>query len=79
MRRQRRVMVPITRRRSATACTMSSSPFHRAVRTSAAGSTSKGVEVTWDDDFPGHRRLYAFDTLGNRLEFLQRDDSLAEW
>jgi hypothetical protein len=35
--------------------------------------------VTWDDDFPGHRRLYAFDTLGNRLEFLQRDDSLAEW
>jgi catechol 2,3-dioxygenase-like lactoylglutathione lyase family enzyme len=29
------------------------------------------VEVTWDDNFPGHRRFYAFDNLGNRLEFLQ--------
>jgi catechol 2,3-dioxygenase-like lactoylglutathione lyase family enzyme len=36
--------------------------------------TSKDVEVIWDDNFPGHRRLYAFDNLGNRLEFLQRDD-----
>jgi len=38
-----------------------------------------GVEAVWDDNFPGHRRLYAFDNLGNRLEFLQRDDSPAEW
>jgi catechol 2,3-dioxygenase-like lactoylglutathione lyase family enzyme len=30
------------------------------------------VEVTWDDNFPGHRRFYACDNLGNRLEFLQR-------
>ncbi|MEW9552324.1 VOC family protein [Nonomuraea sp. NPDC050783] len=29
-----------------------------------------GVEITWDDSFPGHRRFYAFDNLGNRLEFL---------
>ncbi|MEU1290487.1 glyoxalase [Kitasatospora sp. NPDC005856] len=28
-------------------------------------------EVTWDDDFPGHDRFYAFDKLGNRLEFLE--------
>jgi catechol 2,3-dioxygenase-like lactoylglutathione lyase family enzyme len=30
-----------------------------------------GVEVEWDDNFPGHRRFYAHDPLGNRLEFLQ--------
>ncbi|MFI6765368.1 glyoxalase [Streptomyces sp. NPDC050355] len=30
-----------------------------------------GVSVTWDDDFPGHDRFYAFDKLGNRLEFLE--------
>src|SRR5213082_3680821 len=29
-----------------------------------------GVEVTWDDNFPGYRRFYAFDNVGNRLEFL---------
>ena len=37
-----------------------------------------GVEVTWDGAFPGHRRFYASDNLGNRLEFLQRDASAAE-
>lgn len=30
-----------------------------------------GVEVAWDDDFPGMRRFYAIDPLGNRLEFLE--------
>ena len=30
-----------------------------------------GVEVTWDDDFPGMRRFYASDPFGNRLEFLE--------
>ncbi|WP_329616346.1 glyoxalase [Streptomyces brevispora] len=30
-----------------------------------------GHEVTWDDNFPGHDRFYAFDKLGNRLEFLE--------
>jgi len=30
-----------------------------------------GVAVQWDDAFPGHRRFYAADNLGNRLEFLQ--------
>ncbi|GHH27238.1 hypothetical protein [Streptomyces lanatus] len=24
-----------------------------------------GVGVTWDDNFPGHTRFYAFDKLGN--------------
>jgi catechol 2,3-dioxygenase-like lactoylglutathione lyase family enzyme len=28
-----------------------------------------GVEVDWDDNFPGHRRFYAHDPYGNRLEF----------
>lgn len=30
-----------------------------------------GAPVTWDDGFPGHRRIYADDPFGNRLEFLQ--------
>ncbi len=33
-----------------------------------------GVEVTWDDEFPGHDRFYAADPFGNRLEFLQPRD-----
>ncbi len=41
--------------------------------------TDNGVEVTWDDNFPGHRRFYAFDNLGNRLEFLQRSGFRPEW
>ncbi|KQC39855.1 VOC family protein [Frankia sp. ACN1ag] len=32
--------------------------------------TDKGIEIIWDDDFPGYRRFYVFDVLGNRLEFL---------
>lgn len=32
---------------------------------------SNGVEVTWDDNFPGYHRFYATDKLGNRLEFLE--------
>ncbi|CNE94916.1 lactoylglutathione lyase family protein [Mycobacterium tuberculosis] len=38
-----------------------------------------GVEVDWDDGFPGHRRFYASDNLGNRLEFLMRDGTVPEW
>lgn len=30
-----------------------------------------GVEVTWDDDFPGMRRVYVADPVGNRLELLE--------
>jgi catechol 2,3-dioxygenase-like lactoylglutathione lyase family enzyme len=37
----------------------------------AARLTASGVDVEWDDEFPGHRRFYAHDPLGNRLEFLQ--------
>ena len=37
----------------------------------AARLVASGVEVTWDDTFPGHRRFYAADPFGNRLEFLQ--------
>jgi len=32
---------------------------------------TRGVAVEWDDNFPGHRRFYASDPLGNRLEFLE--------
>ena len=27
--------------------------------------------MTWDAEFPGHRRFYAADPFGNRLEFLE--------
>lgn len=37
----------------------------------AARLEQGGHEVTWDDNFPGHRRFYAFDKAGNRLEFLE--------
>ncbi|MGW7486038.1 VOC family protein [Streptomyces sp. NPDC054786] len=37
-----------------------------AARLAAAGAT-----VTWDDHLPGHRRFYAVDPVGNRLEFLE--------
>ncbi|WP_431034399.1 glyoxalase [Streptomyces sp. P6-2-1] len=30
-----------------------------------------GITVTWDDNLPGHRRFYADDPVGNRLEFLE--------
>ena len=33
--------------------------------------SAAGVEVTWDDEFPGHDRFYAADPFGNRLEFLE--------
>jgi catechol 2,3-dioxygenase-like lactoylglutathione lyase family enzyme len=33
--------------------------------------TDAGVEVRWDPHFPGHRRFYADDPFGNRLEFLE--------
>jgi catechol 2,3-dioxygenase-like lactoylglutathione lyase family enzyme len=36
---------------------------------------SGGVAVQWDDSFPGHRRFYASDPLGNRLEFLEPEPS----
>jgi catechol 2,3-dioxygenase-like lactoylglutathione lyase family enzyme len=32
--------------------------------------TRLGVEISWDDNFPGHRRFYAIDCHENRLEFL---------
>jgi catechol 2,3-dioxygenase-like lactoylglutathione lyase family enzyme len=30
-----------------------------------------GCPVEWDAEFPGHRRFYACDPFGNRLEFLE--------
>jgi catechol 2,3-dioxygenase-like lactoylglutathione lyase family enzyme len=30
-----------------------------------------GCPVTWDDLFPGHRRCYLTDPVGNRLELLE--------
>jgi catechol 2,3-dioxygenase-like lactoylglutathione lyase family enzyme len=37
----------------------------------ASRLAAHGVEVRWDDEFPGHRRFYADDPFGNRLEFLE--------
>jgi catechol 2,3-dioxygenase-like lactoylglutathione lyase family enzyme len=38
----------------------------------AAALEAAGRPVEWDPHFPGHRRLYARDDHGNRLEFLER-------
>ncbi|MCU1475151.1 VOC family protein [Amnibacterium sp.] len=39
-----------------------------------------GVAVRWDPEaFPGHRRFYADDPAGNRLEFLQPDPAIPSW
>jgi catechol 2,3-dioxygenase-like lactoylglutathione lyase family enzyme len=40
---------------------------------------SRGVDITWDDSFPGFRRFYATDNCGNRLEFLQRREDAEIW
>ncbi|QJT02221.1 glyoxalase [Streptomyces asoensis] len=37
----------------------------------AARLEAHGTPVTWDADLPGHRRFYARDPVGNRLEFLE--------
>ncbi len=37
----------------------------------AESFAAAGVEVTWDEEFPGHDRFYAADPFGNRLEFLE--------
>ncbi|GAA1742523.1 VOC family protein [Luedemannella helvata] len=35
--------------------------------------TGAGVAVEWDANFPGYRRCYVADPVGNRLEFLATD------
>lgn len=34
-----------------------------------------GHPVQWDGEFPGYDRFYAFDKVGNRLEFLEPEQS----
>jgi catechol 2,3-dioxygenase-like lactoylglutathione lyase family enzyme len=42
--------------------------------------TAAGIPVSWDNEnFPGHRRCYADDPVGNRLEFIQRDETIPTW
>ncbi|MET8813739.1 VOC family protein [Streptomyces sp. NPDC004549] len=43
----------------------------RDIEAYAARLTAHGTPVTWDDNLPGHRRCYAEDPVGNRLEFLE--------
>ena len=37
----------------------------------AAACEAAGHPVEWDPNFPGHRRLYVSDPVGNRLELLE--------
>ena len=37
----------------------------------AATLEAAGVDIAWDENLPGHRRLYVSDPLGNRLELLE--------
>ena len=46
----------------------------RGIDAIAERLTQSGIEVTWDAEFPGMRRFYALDPLGNRLEFLEPED-----
>jgi catechol 2,3-dioxygenase-like lactoylglutathione lyase family enzyme len=39
--------------------------------TLAAACEAAGHPVEWDPHFPGHRRLYVADPVGNRLELLE--------
>lgn len=39
----------------------------------AARLETHGVAVEWDGALPRHRRFYAHDPVGNRLEFLEPD------
>ncbi|KOT93663.1 VOC family protein [Streptomyces rimosus] len=50
---------------------------HPALRTTGLRAyahrlAAHGVAVTWDTGLPGHDRFYAYDPVGNRLEFLER-------
>ncbi|AWB91781.1 glyoxalase [Aeromicrobium chenweiae] len=38
----------------------------------AQALTAAGIDVSWDEGFPGHDRFYAADPFGNRLEFLEQ-------
>ena len=37
----------------------------------AARLAAQGVQVDWDDQFPGFRRCYVADPHGNRIELLE--------
>jgi transcriptional regulator len=41
----------------------------------ASRLAAAGIEIRWDGEFPGHRRFYADDPFGNRLEFLEPEAS----
>lgn len=46
----------------------------------AARFEEHGVAIRWDTEaFPGHRRFYADDPVGNRLELLQADATIPSW
>jgi catechol 2,3-dioxygenase-like lactoylglutathione lyase family enzyme len=46
----------------------------------AAHLAEHGVAVERDSSlFPGHRRCYAADPVGNRLEFIERDAAVPTW
>lgn len=41
--------------------------------------TSHGIDVTCDEAFPGYRRMYVADNVGNRIEFLCANGDAADW
>jgi catechol 2,3-dioxygenase-like lactoylglutathione lyase family enzyme len=46
---------------------------HPGILVTDLDALARAVEPEWDGEFPGHRRFYATDPFGNRLEFLQPD------
>ena len=46
----------------------------------AAHLVAQDIAVEWDTSlFPGHRRCYVSDPVGNRLELIQRDEEIPTW
>ena len=63
------------------ACSSRSSRPARPIRPSSSTTSTRlrvrmaaaGVEVVWDDRFPGYRRFHLFDPHGNRVEIMAAD------
>jgi hypothetical protein len=54
------------------ACPAGSEDAFRAFYGGVLGrSEAAGHPVQWDPEFPGHRRLYVSDPIGDRLELLE--------
>lgn len=57
---------------------------HPGIQVQGIDALAKRIEglghaVTWDENFPGQKRLYTTDNCGNRIEFLEPSGAAPEW